>query len=86
MELITDADFQSIGFELVKVETLTIRFYRMLQYTLTYDTVTNKVCVVYGSVSQTYDTVYVSIVTNFGDLTANLIKNGVITMAPGGVC
>lgn len=74
--VITDDEFQSIGFTLVQTVGLEKKYIND-QYTLTYDTVTRKVAVVYGKGRTIYDFILVSIVNNLADLTALLNKNGV---------
>ena len=80
MNCITDAEFQSIGFNLVRV-TAGIRKYIYLQYYLRYDPVTCKVIVTYG---RDQDVTYASIVNGISQLTSDLVRNGVI-VAPAAV-
>jgi len=83
MNCITDAEFQSIGFNLVRV-TAGIRKYIYLQYYLRYDPVTCKVIVTYGRDQVTYDVTYASLVNGIAQLTSDLVRNGVI-VAPAAV-
>ena len=76
--IITDEQFQSIGFTFVREEA-NIRQYIYQQYYLRYDPVACKVSVTYGRVQVTYDAVYVSIVNNFSQLVSDLVRNEVIT-------
>lgn len=85
MTIITDAQFQSIGFNLVKTEGL-VKKYIYLQYYLTYDTVTGRVCVTYGRDQVTYDYRYVSIVDSFSQLITALVRNMIIDPPVSMVC
>jgi len=74
--VITSAEFQALGFTLVR-ELSTEQTYINKQYTLTYDTMTRKVAVVYGKGRTIYDFRLVTIVNNANELEQLLIRNGI---------
>lgn len=75
--LLTRALIESLGFQIVAV-TSNIEVFRYQQYTLKWDTQTNKVEVYYGTTS-VFDYVFVSIVLNIAELRKYLQRNNVIS-------
>jgi hypothetical protein len=76
--LLTRALIESLGFQIVTV-TSNIEVFRYQQYTLKWNTQTNKVEVIYGTNSTAFDYVFVSIVLNIAELRKYLQRNNVIS-------
>lgn len=70
---------ENLGFQLVNYTTAPplVQVYRYQQYTLKYDTTTQKVECYYGTTTN-FEYAFVSIILNCAELTTYLRRNGVI--------